>query len=193
MSETSPNLTLPYVQPSQAQKHVTVNESLRRLDAVAQLSALSRSIATPPTSPAEGDRYILPSGATGAWAAGDDHDIAAFQDGAWAFYPPGEGWLCQIGDEAELFAFRDGDWRRLPESENGASTRLAIIEIDHPVSAGASSDTSALIPDRAIVFAVSAVVLSDIAGAASFDLGVAGATDRYGTSVGVSAGTAGLD
>ncbi|MEO1425564.1 MAG: DUF2793 domain-containing protein, partial [Pseudomonadota bacterium] len=32
--EQSPKLALPYVLPQQAQKHVTVNEGLRRLDAL---------------------------------------------------------------------------------------------------------------------------------------------------------------
>lgn len=33
----SPNIELPFVEAAQAQKHVTVNESLLRLDAVSQL------------------------------------------------------------------------------------------------------------------------------------------------------------
>ncbi len=32
MSQTSPRLDLPYLQPAQAQKHVIHNEALRRLD-----------------------------------------------------------------------------------------------------------------------------------------------------------------
>lgn len=31
--DSSPNLQLPYIMPSQAQKHVTHNEALRTLDA----------------------------------------------------------------------------------------------------------------------------------------------------------------
>jgi len=34
----SPNLDLTYVAPSQAQKHVTVNETFRRLDALVQMT-----------------------------------------------------------------------------------------------------------------------------------------------------------
>ena len=40
MSNTS-SLVLPYLAVGQAQKHVTVNESLRRLDALVQLSVVS--------------------------------------------------------------------------------------------------------------------------------------------------------
>jgi hypothetical protein len=37
MPDTSHALSLPLIQPSQAQKHVTHNEALRILDAVVQL------------------------------------------------------------------------------------------------------------------------------------------------------------
>jgi uncharacterized cupin superfamily protein len=67
MSTVSPNLSLPYIQQNQAQKHVTHNEGMRLLDGVVQLSVLSRAQTAPPANPAAGDRYILPSGATGAW------------------------------------------------------------------------------------------------------------------------------
>ena len=43
MSETTVNLELPYILPSQAQKHVTHNEALQRLDALTQLCLLYTS------------------------------------------------------------------------------------------------------------------------------------------------------
>jgi len=65
---TSTHLLLPYVLAAQAQKHVTVNEALRLLDGLLQLAVLDRHLTTPPASPADGDRYIVASGATGAWS-----------------------------------------------------------------------------------------------------------------------------
>ena len=65
MSELSPNLSLSYVQAAQAQKHVTVNETFRRLDALTHLAVASRALATPPGSPADGDRYLVAATATG--------------------------------------------------------------------------------------------------------------------------------
>ncbi|MBL4619601.1 MAG: DUF2793 domain-containing protein [Marinicaulis sp.] len=58
--EQSPRLSLPYVQPAQAQKHVTVNESFRRLDALTQLTVLSQTIAAEPGAPAEGVPIYFP-------------------------------------------------------------------------------------------------------------------------------------
>lgn len=86
------NLGLPFVEPAQAQKHVTVNDALMRLDAVVQLAVIDRTIAAPPGAPAEGDRYIVAASATGAWAGHED-EVAAYLDGAWTFFAPQEGWF----------------------------------------------------------------------------------------------------
>jgi len=66
MSEISHNLSLPFIQPSQAQKHVTHNEALRLLDAVVQLTLQSLSQQTPPSLAIDGQVYALPAGANGA-------------------------------------------------------------------------------------------------------------------------------
>lgn len=67
-SEETDRLGLPYLMPAQAQKHVTVNEALRKLDALVQPRVLSRAVSAEPAAPAAGDAYILPAGASGtAW------------------------------------------------------------------------------------------------------------------------------
>lgn len=129
MSDT-PNLNLPYMLAAQAQKHVTHNEALRMLDAVVQLSVLDRNLAAPPASPVNGDRYIVATSPTGAWS-GQAEKIAAFQDGAWAFYAPKEGWLAWIADENLVAAFDGGGWA--PISGGGGVT-------DHGLLAGLSDD-----------------------------------------------------
>src|SRR4029079_7514125 len=95
MTDTTPNLTLPELTASQAQKHVTVNEALRALDAIVQLAVLDRDLAAPPASPDEGERWLVPIGASGAWV-GHAHHIAAWQDGGWEFYVPQAGWLAYV-------------------------------------------------------------------------------------------------
>ena len=69
MSETSPRLDLPYIQPSQAQKHVTHNESLQRLDALVQMTVLAlatprrhrrREISMPSAPPRQGPGRGMP-------------------------------------------------------------------------------------------------------------------------------------
>jgi hypothetical protein len=62
--DLSPVLSLPLIQPAQAQKHVTHNEALRMLDVLVQLAVASRSLTAPPTFPADGARWIVAPGAT---------------------------------------------------------------------------------------------------------------------------------
>lgn len=108
MDATS-NLKLPYILAAQSQKHVTHNEALRALDALVQLAALDKDLATPPVSPDEGDRYIVAASPTGAWS-GQAGRIAAYQDGAWAFYVPQQGWQVWVADEEVVYVFDGTVW-----------------------------------------------------------------------------------
>ena len=102
MADTS-NLVLPYLAANQSQKHVTVNEALRRLDALVQVTVQSMALATPPGSPVEGQRWIIPAAPAGAWA-GHAGQIAAWQDGSWAFYVPLDGWTAvDVSTDTLLF------------------------------------------------------------------------------------------
>ncbi len=113
MADT-PNLVLPYLAANQSQKHVTVNEALRRLDALVQITVQSAALATPPGSPAEGQRWILPGSPTGAWA-GHAGQIAAWQDAAWIFYAPLDGWTAVdiSADTLLLYNAGTGIWTGL--------------------------------------------------------------------------------
>jgi len=95
--DNTPNLQLSYLMAAQSQKHVTFNEALRSLDALVQPSVLDRDLTSPPSSPADGDRYIVAASPSGAWT-GQAGKIAAYQDGAWQFYTPREGWLAWVAD-----------------------------------------------------------------------------------------------
>jgi Protein of unknown function (DUF2793) len=106
---SSPNLSLPYIAAAQAQKHVTHNEAVRALDALVQLAVLDRDLAIAPPSPANGDRYLVAGGATGAWS-GQAVKVAAFQDGAWVYLTPREGWLAWVSDEDKIYAFDGAAW-----------------------------------------------------------------------------------
>jgi len=108
MANTS-NLILPLIDAAQAQKHVTHNEALLGLDAIVHLSVLDRDLTAPPGSPADGDRYLVASGATGDWS-GQDGNVVAWQDGVWRFYVPQPGWICWIVDEGIVQAFDGTSW-----------------------------------------------------------------------------------
>ncbi len=116
----SPKNGLPYLAPQQAQKHVTANESLRRLDQLVQASVLSKTVAAEPAGPADGDAYILPPGKTGAhWGSMAAHSLAAFQDGAWREFPPKTGWLVFNDADGKFYAFSAGSWSELAGGGSG--------------------------------------------------------------------------
>lgn len=133
MDETS-NLKLPYIVAAQAQKHVTHNEALRALDAIVQLMVLDKDLTAPPPSPAESARYIVAASPTGAWA-GQSGKIAAFQDGAWVFYAPLEGWLAWVADENTLYAFDGAAW-------GATSAGSASVNPTPLVGVNATADTT---------------------------------------------------
>lgn len=109
MSDNSPNLQLPYIAAAQAQKHVTHNEAIRKLDALVHLSVLDRDLATAPIEPQNGECYIVATGATGQWA-GRANQVAAFQDGGWTYFVPREGWIAWVNDEDLLVAWDGNVW-----------------------------------------------------------------------------------
>jgi hypothetical protein len=120
MTETTPNLALPEIAAAQAQKHVTHNEALRVLDAVIHLAVLDRDLVAPPDSPAEGQRWLVGTPASGDWASHDD-EIAAWQDGGWQFYQPHVGWLAYVMDEAALLAWSGTAWAPALDLLGGAT------------------------------------------------------------------------
>ena len=136
--QESPNLDLPYLMPAQAQKHITHNEALARLDALVQLSVIDRDLTTPPGTPGNGDRYIVAAGGSGEWT-GWDLSVAAFIEGAWTRLVPKPGWVCWIADEERVLAWDGAAWQPLSAAGIGfapaggiaaANLQDAIEELD---------------------------------------------------------------
>lgn len=110
---TSPRLRLPFLQPSQAQKHVTHNEALRQLDLVVQLTVQTTNASTPPVVPEQGDIHALGVTPTGDWA-GHAGELAAWLDNAWHFLTPYAGWRAWDEATGELKIWNGSDWLPLP-------------------------------------------------------------------------------
>jgi hypothetical protein len=108
MSDTA-NLRLPLLEAAQAQKHVTVNEGLGLLDALAQIAVQDRDLAAPPAAPVDGQCWIVGADPTGAWA-GRAGQLAAWRDGAWRFSAPRAGWIAYAVDEAAYLMFDGAAW-----------------------------------------------------------------------------------
>jgi hypothetical protein len=116
MADTSNSLSLPFIQPSQAQKHVTHNEALRILDVITQLAVLSDDLTAPPALPGEGVRHIIGDGATGDWA-GRDGEVALFETGSWRFFVPRAGWRAYVISRETLVVHDGAEWIDLDSDE----------------------------------------------------------------------------
>lgn len=190
MSNTN-QLGLPLLQPAQAQKHVTVNEALARLDGLVNLTMLTRSLATPPTVVIDGAVYGVPAGAVNEWG-GQDGRIAIGTNGGWDFAVPRRGWRVMILDEGVEAIFDGSAWRggMLTLSPANAGLSAHVVELEHVVTAGAVSTTAVMIPANSVVIGATARVTSAITGTlASWSLGNPGAPGRFGTGLGTAAGS----
>ncbi|CTQ49329.1 DUF2793 domain-containing protein [Jannaschia donghaensis] len=110
MSENTRILSLPLIQGGQAQKHITHNEALRRLDALVQPVALDLDLTEPPLLPDEGDRHIVATGATGDWA-GRDGTLAVREGDGWTFISPAPGWQIHVIALGSTVTFDGVAWR----------------------------------------------------------------------------------
>lgn len=109
MSDVSSLLSLPYIQPNQAQKHVTHNEGLRALDSLVQLSVKEAGRNVPPTSMMPGDRYITGAAPTLDWA-GHPKQLAVWDENYWRFFEGVEGWMAWNADQEEILVFDGAEW-----------------------------------------------------------------------------------
>jgi hypothetical protein len=145
--ENSAKLNLPYIMPSQAQKHVTHNEAIRTLDALVHLHLLDLGRNDPPDSPAEGQCHGIGEAPTGTFAA-HAGKVAAFQEGAWTFHQPKAGWRAWNGANGSLVVFDGADW--VPAFDTAAPDMLGInTTADTTNRLAVSSDASLFTHDGA--------------------------------------------
>jgi hypothetical protein len=170
---------------------VTVNEALVRLDGMTQLVLQSLTLTTPPAVVLDGVCYGVPPGAVNAWA-GHSGEIAVGTNGGWDFVLPGAGWTAFVRD-AGVTALHDGTgWLpgQLTLSPYGAGMGISVVEFSHTLGAGTQSLTGPVIPANAVVVGVSGRVLTAITGGlASWQLGNPGFPGRFGSGLGLDAGS----
>lgn len=129
------HLALTLVETSQAQKEVTVNTALARIDAVLNTGAKDKDLATPPGSPAAGDVYIIAASPTGDWA-GKAGQVAYF-DQIWRFVTPREGLTLWVNDEDAFYAYNGSAWvKQITDGSIGSVSldNLSDVVITSPAS-----------------------------------------------------------
>lgn len=178
---------LPLLQPAQAQKHVTVNESLMRLDGLVNLVLQSRFVATPPATAAEGQCWVVPLDAVNEWA-GQAGKIAIFANNGWVFAACSIGMRAYIVDEGAQAIHDGADWLtgvvRLGAS--GSSLMTGLAEGRVTLSAGGTVTSEVFIPSGSMVIGATARVAQAITGTLNaWQLGTAGALNRFGSGLGL--------
>lgn len=177
---------LPLLQPAQAQKHVTVNESLLRLDGLVNL-VLQGTSQTQPPAVVEGECWGVPAGAAGAWE-GQAGRIAIGANGGWVFATPQRGQRAFVQDRGAVAVWDGQEWLggALTLGLWGGGISAGILEAEVAVGAGDGVATGVMIPSHVLVLGVTARVVEAITGTLdSWALGVAGAPDRYGSGLGL--------
>jgi hypothetical protein len=114
MPDETTILSLPLILPAQAQKHVTHNEALLKLDLMVQLAVINRTLTTPPALPTIGDRHIVAAGATGPWV-GQAGRIALYTEAGWQFTQPLNGWQAYVMAESQMAFFNGLTWIALSD------------------------------------------------------------------------------
>lgn len=177
---------LPLLQPAQAQKHVTVNESLLRLDGLVNLVLQSAGSGQPPAV-VEGECWWVPQGAVDAWA-GQEGRIAIGANGGWVFATPQRGQRAFLRDRGAVAVWDGQQWLggALTLGLWGGGISAGILEAEVSLGAGAVVATGVMIPSHVLVFGVTARVVEPISGTlGAWALGVEGAADRYGSGLGL--------
>jgi len=194
MSDTL-HLALPYVAAAQAQKHVTHNEALRILDALVMLAVDDRDLSSPPSSPAEGARYLVRTAGSGGFA-GKDNQIAHFRDGTFSFHVPQAGWIAYVADEGITVVFDGSDWMPLlgtaPELQNVSRLGLATtadavnplaarlnnaLFVARPVAEGGDGDLRYKLSKESVAHTLSFLFQDDFSGRA--EIGLTGDDDFH--------------
>lgn len=120
---TTANLVLPNIDAAQSQKHVTHNAGLQILDMLIHAAVISRVITTPPGSPTEGDRYLVPASPTGAWIGHTNH-VAGFYGGGWIFGIPKVGWRIWSVADSAYYSYNGSAWG--PDGATGSFSILGV-------------------------------------------------------------------
>lgn len=186
-------LEMPLLQPAQAQKHVTVNEALMRLDGAVNLVLQSVTLKVPPVLAQDGQCWAVPAGAGGDWA-GQAGKIAIASNGGWVFMPVAAGMRGFVLDRG-LAAVHDGsDWvpGALTLGGFGSGLLAGMAEQEFEVGQGERIDTGVTIPAGVMVIGAVARVTRPLGGSlTSWRLGSddAGAEDRFGSGLGTGKGS----
>jgi len=107
---STPLYGLPEIQENQSGKYITHNEALALMEGLIS-RVLSRTNGGAPSSPSEGDTYVVDDN-SGDWSGASVGDIAHYYSGAWHFLSPIEGLATWCVDEQARIYFDGSSWSK---------------------------------------------------------------------------------
>ncbi|MBY0429452.1 MAG: DUF2793 domain-containing protein, partial [Alphaproteobacteria bacterium] len=104
---------------------ITHNDALNDLDALAQISVINHTTATPPATPIDGDSYIVAASPTGAWA-GSANAVATYYSG-WRIKPAKVGWIAYVQAENAFYVFDGSSWAPFKGGQSRVGNSFAFL------------------------------------------------------------------
>lgn len=105
----TPRLALPLLWAGQAQKEMSHNEALARIDLTLHGNILAAGTHTPPVDPEPGQCWILGSEPEGDWE-GHAGEVAGWTEGGWRFFAPCPGMQLWMSEADGFAMFSGGGW-----------------------------------------------------------------------------------
>lgn len=105
---TTPLLSLPELLQGQAFPYITHNLALRLLES-SLFRVLSATSDGPPSSPSDGDSYIV-NITTREWAGATPKSIAVYVGGSWYFVSPVQGQPVWVVDSSKFYRYLNLTW-----------------------------------------------------------------------------------
>ena len=107
--DTTDRHRLPLLMPSQAQKHVTHNAAIDRIDGLIGLSLSGLAANAPPADARPGEAFLVGEDPEGGFAGEAGH-VAVLTAAGWIFLTPVAGLVAHVGGEQRFLVFDGAGW-----------------------------------------------------------------------------------
>lgn len=103
------NLQIKLLYSHQAQKELSINEALIKIDSILNAGAISMNVNVPPTPPKTGDLYIIGNLPQDIWKDYPQH-ITYYYVNQWYFIAPKIGSMIWVNNQKNIFYYDEGQW-----------------------------------------------------------------------------------
>lgn len=138
MSET-PNIPLTEYPTGTLTPSAPYNDAMQVIDALMRPGGIiqDKDLTTPPTTVSAdvGKRWIIPSGASGAWSGKTDQIALCTAATLWRYFAPTEGWRAYLLDENQDYIFSGSNgWDAI--SPNSVAIGIACSDLTTDLTTG---------------------------------------------------------